>query len=86
MYKDPHEEIVPISPAEKAMSDVFFQIRGEAGACWFELDLSRAMAFLSRPLHIFAGRIKAPLVTGDAKICWVRRVEVIPSQKHSNPI
>ena len=46
MYKDPHEEIVPISPAEKAMSDVFFQIRGEAGACWFELDLSRAMAFL----------------------------------------
>lgn len=46
MYRDPGETSLGLSPAEKAMSDVFFQMRGEAGACWFELDLSRPMAFL----------------------------------------
>jgi len=46
MYKDPAESIESVTPAEKALSDVFYQVRGEAGACWFELDLTRAMAFL----------------------------------------
>jgi len=46
MYQDPGEQLVKLTPAEKALSDVFFRMRGEAGACWFELDLTRAMAFL----------------------------------------
>jgi len=46
VYRDPDEKIVKLTPAEKAMSDFFFQMRGEAGACWFELDLTRPMAFL----------------------------------------
>lgn len=46
MYKDPLEDLTELSPAEKALSDFFFHMRGEAGACLFELDLSTTMAFM----------------------------------------
>ena len=47
-YRDPQETLVPVTPAEKALGDLFLQARGEAGACMFELDLTEALAFRDR--------------------------------------
>lgn len=45
-YEDPREDITVMDPAERAMSDTFFHMRGCAGACMFEVDLSKTMTFL----------------------------------------
>jgi|YNPNPStandDraft_1061719.scaffolds.fasta_scaffold08373_5 pyruvate dehydrogenase E2 component (dihydrolipoamide acetyltransferase) len=45
-YDDPNESVTKLTPAEKGLSDFFLHMRGEAGACIFEVDLSRGMAFL----------------------------------------
>ena len=51
MYKDPEERIARLSPAEKALSDFFFHMRGAAGACMFEVDLTRTMTFIEDQQH-----------------------------------
>ncbi len=45
-YEDPGETLTPLTPAEKGISDFFLHMRGEAGACIFEVDVSRPLAFI----------------------------------------